>query len=87
MMVAVAVVAIACGICALKQRREYFLERSAYHSWRSERPMVGTLPLEITDTYHRTKLRRTNYHREMKAKYERAALFPFLSVEADPPEP
>src|SRR5262245_11372892 len=27
------------------------------------------------------------YHRELKIKYERAARYPWLSVEPDPPEP
>jgi hypothetical protein len=79
MMIAVAVVGVALGMCLWMVRRsKIFRERSNDHgrTWAAmmERGMEPGNGL-------------ADYHRRLSEKYDRAALIPWLPVAPDPPEP
>jgi hypothetical protein len=76
-MVAVAVVAIFFG---LAERSRRFSEIADLHDGQSE--------ASVTTPEERNRLTRWNaYNRAMCRKYRRAARYPWLPVEPDPPRP
>jgi hypothetical protein len=102
-MVAVAVIGLMIGGgVLLKQRRDYFLSlaqshqkeaasstlRGAAYKWR----LGGTSGMTVEEIMrlHRVYDRmmdRADHHASLARKYERAARYPWLPVESDPPEP
>jgi hypothetical protein len=51
---------------------------------------VGWRPEEVAELVEQMRAiwqRRADYHTAMRRKYERAAMYPWLAVESDPPEP
>ena len=89
LMVAVAVTGVVLGVW---RRREHFLERARYYADASSMPC--SLPPE-TDTdafrewekHQEHQRKRVEHFDQLRLKYERAARFPFHSVEAAPPRP
>jgi hypothetical protein len=77
LLVLVALVGLALGSVAWMQRRAASFRGVAAHH-RSRIILVGP-PSSLFDL--------TVYHMEMAQKYERAARYPWLLVEPDPPEP
>jgi hypothetical protein len=69
--VAFAAALLAVGVC-MKRRSAAFAERARHHA---QYAYGSTLPIYYS------------YHRDLAAKYERAARYPWLPVEPDPPEP
>ena len=96
-MVVVAVVgwlmATACGGYRLKQRRDHFLSQARLHEQNAATLMQVYETNRILrthwtrDDYLSTLSRISGYHAAMARKYERAARYPWLPVEPDPPEP
>jgi cytochrome c-type biogenesis protein CcmH/NrfG len=91
----VTVAAIALGLDAMRRRRAEFTSRMAYHStqyrgrvrqlavdraWGMSAGREAASPGPIDRALVR-------YHFKMAEKYARAARYPWLSVEPDPPEP
>lgn len=83
MMIAVAIVAAMMGWFALQRRAERFQQRAALHGREAE---------EIQD-YREMGIdepllnKRLAYHTEMRRKYDRGVLYPWLPMAPDPPEP
>ncbi len=102
-MVVVAVVALAIsGGLRLKQRRDYFLSLARSHeqkmpsstaegkAWKSRFGSTSRISSEEIMLLGRDfdrLMNRADYHASLARKYRRAARFPWLSVEPDPPEP
>ena len=90
LMILIAVVAvIVFGFVLRKKSYDYqaLAERHDEISWHfasiDEASMASSAHLPITS--HRIEA--AAYHQRMKAKYERAARYPWLPVAPDPPEP
>ncbi len=100
MMVVVAVLGIALGAEMMRRKVVLFRELSQRHErreWRANKDlevatgkvkvegMCGQFWLDLKDpSYYRSSVA---YHAQMKRKYDRAALMPFLAVAPDPPPP
>ena len=82
LMVAVAIMGLACGGEAMRRRRAAFLARAEWHEGRSLDP-----GLIFTKEGDLLAAKPWAYHRDMAAKYEQAASRPWLPVPPDPPEP
>jgi hypothetical protein len=74
MMVAVAILGLSLGFLA--ERRARFLRVAAQHKSQTDWPWAFHLPPGVV-----------SYDIEMQLKYERAARYPWLPVEPDPPRP
>jgi hypothetical protein len=84
LMVAVAAVGVALGAgVTLWRRSAEFRQRALEHGWLAER---GRSPWWFGPV-DRPSLFRRWHHDSIRAKYERAARYPWLPVLADPPEP
>jgi hypothetical protein len=102
-MVAVAAIGLMIGVgVLLKQRRDYFLSLAQSHQTevasstaRAEalksrfRGTSGTAIEEIMHLHrdYDRMMDRADHHASLAYKYERAARYPWLPVEPDPPEP
>ena len=93
-MLLVAVVALTLGIgTECMRRRSRFLTLASFHA--AEACDGRIVPLAIRATMSETELTACDerrlaweeYHAGLAAKYERAARYPWLPVEPDPPEP
>jgi hypothetical protein len=80
LMVAVAAMAVVFGVW---RRREHFLERARYYADALSDPSIPPPPATEIDTFRA----RFEYYDRLRLKYEHAARFPFLPIEADPPPP
>ena len=97
LMVLVAVVAVATGTAVgLVQRRDSFLDEAAGHRELSDEALQYAYVMNFRYTFGLSEPERAEqkaherlgiYHAEMRAKYERAARYPWLPVTADPLEP
>ena len=98
LMVLVAVVAIILGGMILRQRAASYRQRAAQFGWvatglRQSAASGNAAFLHPTPTGPGTpmtqamSLRWAEYYAGLRAKYEHAALYPWLPVEPDPPEP
>ena len=101
-MAAVAVVAVMLAAAALFRRHLSLRERGDYHE-RRERVQadrvraLGDLALALADTSPEAAARERAHaafeaeirdrHARLKDKYRRAARYPWLAIEPDPPEP
>jgi hypothetical protein len=101
-MVAVAVVAVVLAAAALFRRQLSLRERGDYHE-RRERVQadrvrgLGALALALAHTSPEAAARERAHaafeaeirdrHVHLKDKYRRAARYPWLAIEPDPPEP
>ena len=93
MMVAVAIVAVALGMKVLNDRASGYRSRASdhrleaeFHNKPSHMEMMkvdGTL----LDLVEPPNLPRVEFHNRMSRKYARAARYPWLPVEPDPPGP
>jgi hypothetical protein len=95
MMIAVAVVALFCGLAAALWRRHVSLRRQAeeYAKKSNDEFLKGQRidhlwfqsdpELRMRDEHYRL----SDYYDELKAKYERAAARPWLPIESDRPPP
>jgi hypothetical protein len=82
LMVAVAIVAVLLGLWAgIERRRADFRRIARYHSYRNLGLLVDSRSLTPLE------LRRDEWHAALAKKYTRAARYPWLPVEPDPPEP
>ena len=78
LMIVVAIVAAAFGLRNWMGRRsQTHIDRSVEHIWMSGASSISR------DGNSRWR----DYHRRLADKYMRAARYPWLPVEADPPEP
>ena len=89
-MVAIAIVGVvlggAIGGYRLKRRRDALLEKARFHeSW--ARMHAGLLSVQMGTPLEPRLREAIDYESAMVRKYERAAWFPWLSVEPDPPAP
>ena len=94
-MIAVAVVGL---LCLLGHRRRAFESRATYHESRQIHIIEGSgwLPGEQPEgcvyfdghgrRMTREEVRLSDWHKSLADKYRRAALYPWLPVEPDPPE-
>ncbi len=81
-MIAVAVVAAGCAaVASLTERRERFARIAARHAAVF---MTPTSPFPDPD---RGSAKRVDWHLKMRDEYWRAARYPWLPVEPDPPLP
>jgi hypothetical protein len=97
LLIAVAVAALGMGkIVGLARRRESYLRQAAHHRKLSGEALLNALLVDLR--YHwvpsepeRAEMaayeRRGDFHAALQAKYERAARYPWLLVEPDPPRP
>jgi hypothetical protein len=81
-MVAVAIVGIVAGGHRLKRRRDYFVHQADYHE--SAEGAIGLLRFDDPEDEVRPIM---DHHAALVRKYRRAARYPWLLVEPDPPEP
>jgi hypothetical protein len=82
LMIAVAAVALLLGLWAgIERRRADFRRIARYHSFRNLGLLVDSRSLTPLE------LRQDEWHHALYLKYQRAARYPWLSVEPDPPEP
>jgi hypothetical protein len=81
-MVAVAVIAVGCAVLAslIEMRRERFARIADRHI------SVFLTPAQVRDPERRSA-ERLDWHSKMADKYMRAARYPWLPVEPDPPNP
>jgi hypothetical protein len=77
-MIMIAVVAIVLGAIAIDERRDRFRQLAAYH----DRVVQALRPPYVPQV----NPRRVAYHRDLAAKYERAARYPWLPLEPEPSE-
>ena len=102
-MVVVAVIGLLVGGgVRLKRRRDYFLSLARSHAQKmpsstaegkalrsrfgSTSRMSGEEILLLSRDFDRLR-NRADHHAALRRKYERAARYPWMSVEPDPPEP
>ena len=90
-MLLVMVVALAFGTFASVRRRTHLLSIAEHHE-RIVREMRSTVAWRLTPDGRYVKEEwwdplRVGYHEDLARKYARAAAFPWLSVEPDPPTP
>jgi hypothetical protein len=75
----------------LKQRRDDYLSRAQLHSaeffMRAHKTHLIIRTHRNRDDYLDTQCLISGYHAAMASKYRHAALYPWLPVEPDPPEP
>jgi len=83
MMIAVAVVGAMMGWFALQRRAERFQQRAAAHGRKAE----AARDYMALGIYNPTLTKHHAYHEEMRRKYDRGVLHPWLFVAPDPPEP
>jgi hypothetical protein len=91
MMVVVAVFALLLGAVAIVRRQAHLQRLADYHAkmaWQLQsshgtviRPNGAFVHVPLTPQ------RLADYHEDLARKYERAARYPWLPVEPDPPEP
>jgi hypothetical protein len=79
-MIVVAVVGIALGMI---ERHERFRWIAVRHRGNVPKNLPGIKPVGMEDKVWRL----FEWHESMARKYERAARYPWLPVEPDPPEP
>jgi hypothetical protein len=86
-MVVVAVIGLILGLCAAcRSRSQRFYALMMSHESRAME-LMDNAP-SVTDAEARRRFHaRITWHEVMNAKYERAARYPWLPVEPDPPEP
>jgi hypothetical protein len=102
LMVLVAVVAGATAFCEMRRRERAYRDRAWYHLAASHQlardsrwhlctfglPERQAEAIRSRESAERTALSTAaEYHRRLRAKYERAAQRPWLPVEPDPPPP
>jgi hypothetical protein len=100
LMIAVVVVAILTAGAALMRRSAAFRRLAAHHetrmaSWMSIHAENANWAIDTANPARASQARwaveeawrAIEYHGSMRDKYERAARFPWLAVEPDPPEP
>jgi hypothetical protein len=90
-MVVVAVIAVLLGAVAMLRRRAYLRKLADYHAEAARhirfdhgsiiRPDGAYVHIAVAPP------RLADYHEDLAGKYERAARYPWLPVEPDPPEP
>jgi hypothetical protein len=80
---------LACGgTDILTRRRDHFRRLAQDHERRSsEGCRPGDLAPEQEQRVEAIRARRARYHVDLYVKYAQAARYPWLQVEADPPEP
>jgi hypothetical protein len=90
-MVAVVVAGI---LCLLEHRRRSFSSLAVYHdskTWHSMATFRGVANHVYLDANDREMtpdgVKRSAWHAALAEKYRQAALYPWLPVEPDPPEP
>lgn len=76
LMIAVAVAGLICCAWPLHRRRVEFLHVAEIEDAMAELGRLSSVRAEWIE-----------YHRRLATKYRRAARYPWLSVEPDPPEP
>jgi hypothetical protein len=91
MMVVVAVVPLLLGVVAILRRRTHFQRLADYHAdaARQLRSSHGSA-IRPSGAYVHIPLTPpslADYHEDLAGKYQRAAGYPWLPVEPDPPEP
>jgi hypothetical protein len=91
MMVVVAVIALLLGAAAILRRQAHLQQLADYHAEtaRQLRSSHGSI-IRPDGAYVHVPLtppRLADYHEDLARKYERAARYPWLPVEPDPPEP
>ncbi len=82
-MIAVAFVAAMMGWFALQRRAEQFQRLAASHGREAE-VFRNDMDMGISDP---ALIKRLDYHEEMRRKYDRGVLYPWLLVAPDPPKP
>ena len=100
MMVAVAIVALLLGGDVLRRKRSGYLARADAEAARElesrakvkvyEGAIETSAAPSVAEGYrHRVEMYRdeANHHGRLRRKYARAARYPWLPVEPDPPEP
>jgi hypothetical protein len=91
MMVLVAVIALLLGAAAIQRRRAHLQRLADHHAEmaRQLRSSHGSIirPGGVYVHVPLTHPRLADYHEDLARKYERAARYPWLPVEPDPPEP
>jgi hypothetical protein len=89
LMVAVAIVALACGVAAELLRRHWqFAKIARDHSeiFLARAASEGFPPVPLTKIWY-PRTAKTAWHAEMSIKYQKAARYPWFPVAPDPPEP
>jgi hypothetical protein len=96
LMIAIAVVATLIGSVQLIRRRGQCLLHATFHASQErnfqkdiDSPPSGRASMSpaTREEHERHDRARVPYHRELRWKYERAARYPWLTIEPDPPEP
>jgi hypothetical protein len=95
LLIAVAIVAVVLGVLAMRWRAEHYralAERhaflaSVYQAGESTVGGIGPDGRTFSETRSLRDPRKVRYHAALKERYERAACYPWLSVETDPPPP
>jgi hypothetical protein len=94
LMTVVVITALLLGSQVIIQPQRRFQERFQFeHNWNEERRFQalawfwGMQYGRLGQVSNLGSPERRQYHRDLEAKYERAARYPWLSVEVDPPEP
>jgi hypothetical protein len=89
MMIVVALAGIALGLWTIKRRQEEFRELAGRHGY-----FAGMMGLDAWESReagdHQRALNREEkqaIHQRLQIKYARAARYPWLPVEPDPPAP
>jgi hypothetical protein len=89
-MVAVAVIAVGCAVLAslIEMRRAFLIEmrRERFARIADRHLSVFLTPAQVRDP-ERCSAERLDWHSKMADKYMRAARYPWLPVEPDPPNP
>jgi hypothetical protein len=84
MMVLVAIVGLVLG--SLIERRCRFRRLASHHQAECERLLRMPI-IMFAGSEDDPVMRRLEWHLPRRFKYERAALYPWLSIESEPPEP
>jgi hypothetical protein len=85
LMVTVVVAAVLLGGFVLLRRSREFRDRAHWHGVLARSPLIKVDPL-ISDM-DGFRVRWSEYQDRLRLKYERAARYPWLQVEPDPPAP
>ena len=98
MMVAVAIVGMACGGELIRRRRNYYLNEADTYAYgerifreSADEPLegcrAGQVSREAQARFKVETLATADHYAALKRKYARAARYPWLPVAPDPPEP
>jgi hypothetical protein len=91
MMAAVAIVAVLLGWIQMRKRweelRELYEGRCVIHAAHEYLERDGGVDVFSGIGVVKPNAERATYHARMRGKYERAARYPWLTVEPDPPPP